>query len=373
MKLNENIDFLLYELGETYLLNGVSQRGLFSEVTDKISFYDDIILTCAIPIETGSVIQYQSCNWLIISEIQNNNDQDVNIFRARIRKFNNILIVNVNGILHEIPCLVTDKVALGLDVNTYISTLDTQIYILVANNTINRNISTNNIYKIGNLNYQVQNIDDISKQGILTIKMEFTVEQQILPNYSINILNGESSSTNIETPLQINIQEKDGDTILTEPLPVVFTSSDEAIATVDSLGLVTPVSIGSVTINVALESDANVSDSIAITVENVPIVETYYLELTGSVQPDTEIKSGQTKTYTCLKKNSSGVIVEGSAFDFTLIPGTTSPTAYTFTVLNDTQCTIKANAYTYYIDLVSTDRSDNTLTVSKHIKLRSIL
>ncbi|KUO75708.1 MAG: hypothetical protein APF81_17685 [Desulfosporosinus sp. BRH_c37] len=371
--LNANMDFLLYEKGEDFLLNGVTQRGLFVEATEKISFYDDIILTSAVPFKTGGLVYYQNSNWLMISEIQNNEDIDTSIYRARIRKCNNTLTLNISGILHTIPCIVMDKISLNIDSSTYISTLDTQIYILVANDAINSNIKLNNIFKIGNLNYQVRNIDDISKSGLLYIKMDFTVEAQVFPNYSITITSGESVTTDIVSPVQLNIEQKDGETVLTEPLPVIFTSSDEAIATVNSIGLVTPVSVGSVTMNVALESDTAVNDSIVITVEEIPVIETYTLELTGSIQPDTEVKSGQTKTYTCVKKNSSGVVVEGALFDFTVIPGTTSPAAYTFTILNDTQCTVKCNQYLYYIDLVATDRSDNTLTVSKHIKLRGIL
>lgn len=139
-----------------------------------------------------------------------------------------------------------------------------------------------------------------------------------------------------------------------------------------SYGYVTPVSVGNVSIKVELESDETVSDSIAITIEEVPVIETYTLELTGSVQPDTEIKSGQSKTYTCVKKNSSGVVVEGAEFDFTIDPGSTPASAYTFTVVDNVSCTIKCNQSLYYIDLIATDRADNTLTVSKNIKLRAV-
>ena len=369
--MNNMMDFILYEKGETFQINGVSQKGLFTEATEKISFYDDIIVTCTIPLETGSMIQYQSHTWLIISQVQNNNDADSKIYRARIRKCNNVLTLNVSGILHTVTCIVTDKISLNIDSTTYISTLDTEIYILIQNNSLNNNIKLNNIYKIGNLNYKVVNIDDISKQGLLYIKLDFTVEAQVLPNYSIEILNGEIATTNIESPVQLDIQIKNGETIFTDPLPVVCVSNNELVATVDSLGYVTPVSVGSCVISVSLEHDASINDSISLTVDEVPVLDNFTYTITANTTPITEVKSGQTKTYTAHKFNN-GVEIAGN-FDWSVVPGTTAPTAYTFTVLNDTQSTIKCNSYTYYIDLFATDRDIPENSISVHIKLRSIM
>jgi len=368
---NKNIDFLLYEKGETFLLTGVSQRGLFQGATDKISKYDEVILTTKFPFESGGLVFYLNSNWLTVSEIQNNNDQDVNIYKVRIRKSNNILTLNIGGILHRIPCIVTDKIALNVDSTTYVTTLDNEIYILVQNDTINNNIKLNDIYKIGRLNYKVVNIDDIVKNGLLYIKLDFSAVPQVFPVYSIEILNGESTTTNIESPVQLNIQIKDGETIFTDPLPIVCVSNNELVATVDSLGYVTPVSIGNCVISVSLEHDASIKDSISLTVDEAPVLDNFTYTLTASYPPITEVKSGQTNKYTAHKFNN-GVEVAG-LFDWSVIPGTTTADKYVFAILNDTQCTIKANSYTYYIDLFATDRDIPENSISVHIKLRSIM
>jgi len=369
-ELNNTEDFqnLLSVAGMDILINGSSTRALITN-TNVNQNSDNKKITTLDSIERGFLIDYDNAIWLVVSEV---NGKIYGKYKGIIQKCNNTIIVNVAGILHTVPCIVTDKASLNTDVTTYITTLDTQIYIMVANDIINSNIKVNDIYKIGNLNYQIKNIDDISKSGLLVLKLEFTSTEQVLPSYSVSITNTEPVTTDTATPVQLTIEQKDGDTVLTEPLPMVFSSSDNAIATVDSTGMITPVSVGNVTITVQLESDATVNDSIAITVQEVPVVETYYLELTGNIQPDTEIKSDQTKTYTCVKKNSSGAVVDGALFDFTVNPGTTPTSAYTLTILNDTQCSIKCNQYTYYIDLVATDRVDNTLSVSKNIKLMSL-
>ena len=363
---NKNMDFLLYEKGEPFLLNGILNKGLFVKATDKISKNDEVILTTKFPYESGGLIYYQNQYWLMVSEIQNDNNHDVNIYRVRIRKCNNILTVNIGGILHNVPCIVMDKISLNIDSSTYISTLDSQIYILLQDNVINSNIKINDIYKIGKLNYSVQNIDDLSQSELLYIKMIFTAEEQVLPDYSIEILNGESATTNIDTPVQLITQQKDGDIILAEPLPVIFSTSNEAIATVSSIGLVTPKDIGNVTILVRLESDESVIDSIAIIIDDVP-QDNFSYELVG----ESEIYLNYSETYTANKYNN-GILVPDSEFNFTIIPGSTPTSAYTLTITNNTQCNIMANSKTHYITLRAADRADSSQYVEKSIKLASL-
>lgn len=369
-ELNNSTDFqyLLNSAGMDILINGTSSRALITN-TNLTESRDNKKVTTLDNIERGFLIDYDNKKWLIVSEVSG---KRYNKYKGIMQRCNNTMTLNVAGILYDVPCIVTDRASLNTDTTQYITTLDTEIYIMVANDATNSNIKVNDIYKIGNLNYQVKNIDDISKSGLLVMKMEFTATEQVLPSYSISITNTEPLSTDTATPVQLTVEQKDGATVLTNPLPMIFSSSDNAIASVDSTGLVTPQGIGNVNITVQLESDASVNDSILITVEEVPIIETYTLELTGNVSPGTEVKQGQTKTYTCVKKNSSGVVIDGATFDFVVNPGTTPTSAYTFTVVDDVSCTIKCNSSTYYIDLVATDRSDNTLSVTKNIKLRAL-
>lgn len=365
-QLNNPKDFkhLLNMAGQDILINGKPARALITN-TNLTESKDNRNITTLENIECGYLIDYDDGKWLVISEVSG---KRYNKYKGIIQKCNNTLTVNIAGILHRVPYVVTNKVNLNIDVTYYLTVLENEIYILVANNPINSNIQLNDIYKIGRYNYRVISMDDISRPGLLLMKMKYSEEGQVLPNYSITILNGNTLTTDTATPVQLNVEQKDGETVLTNPLPMVFTSSDISIATVDSTGMVTPVSVGNVIITVSFESDTTVNDSIVITVEEVEVPETYTLELIG----DTEIIHGNTKTYTCVKKDSSGVEVDGAVFDFTIDPETTPADKYTFTVLDDTQCTIKCNGAGYYINLIATDRTDNSLTVSKRIALKSL-
>lgn len=147
----------------------------------------------------------------------------------------------------------------------------------------------------------------------------------------------------------------------TSPI-LTYVSSDEAIAMVDATGKITAITAGNVIITVNYH---NASDNMNITVAQQDVI-TY--TLTGDTQPDTEIKQGQTKTYTAQKLNN-GVPVEGTQFDFKLT-GDTS--CCDFEIINNNQCSIKNNDYVYYVNLRATDRADNTKYVEKQIMLRSL-
>jgi hypothetical protein len=184
-----------------------------------------------------------------------------------------------------VPCIVEDAIRLysmGIDTNKYIVEPNTNVVVRVANNAITSLIARNDIYRIGANNYKVIDISDIINPGLIVLKLNWTAEEQVLPN----------------------------------------TTSD--------------------------------------------IVAEY--EIVG----DADIIKNYSETYTANKYNN-GVLVPDAQFDFIIIPGDTPISAYTLTIISDTQCSIKANASTYYITLRAIDRIDNTKHIEKTIRLKSVL
>ena len=355
---NNDFDFILGEAGTEVLINGTPSRALItnnplseSKDTKKITTLNNV--------ERGFLVDYDGYKWLVVS-----GDKRYSKYKGIMQRCNNFIIVNVSGALYHVPCIVTDRVSLNVDTNTYFATLDTEIYILVANDAINSNIKVNDIYKIGIRNYEVQNIDDISKSGLLVMKMKFTASEQVLPNYSITITNTEPLTTNVDAPVQLTIEQKDGTTILTEPMPVVFVSSDESIAIVSETGYVTPVSVGSVIISVSLESDASVSDSIEIIIEEPPVLDNFTISITGA----DSIKVGQSSTYSCIVMNN-GVEVTGIECTWSL-----DSTSYaSITSQSSTSCTVKAGSTSnQYVTLRVVKNDDESLFAEKVIKIASL-
>ena len=118
---------------------------------------------------------------------------------------------------------------------------------------------------------------------------------------------------------------------------------------------------------VQLEFDATVNDSISITVEEVEIPETITYTLTGA----SEIVKGYSQNYTA-SKLINGTADPNAVFNFSIDYLGNSSSIATLTIISNTQCSIKANSATYYINLIAED-TDTLETVTKqNIKLKNL-
>lgn len=105
--INTMIDFLLYERGESFTLNGTRQRALFNEAENKIDYFDDKIMITKFLVPTGSLIQYQGYNWFVISQVDNNNAEDNRIFKCRVREVEQSIKVSINNKVYVFPVIFT--------------------------------------------------------------------------------------------------------------------------------------------------------------------------------------------------------------------------------------------------------------------------
>ena len=252
---------------------------------------------------------------------------------------NTLKFYDKNSILYEIPCIVT-KGSIGLDEQKIISTLDSEIAIQISNTSITRQIKINDVYKIGLRNYSVNDINDITINGLLLMKMVYSEVSQQIPTFTLEILNGDSIQVNENDPLTINAQVKiDGIIVSTVP-NLIFSSNDITKATINSsTGVVTILDVGNVVFSCKLENDLSVMDDINVEIVEVPI-DNKTVEISGS----TSIIKTYTKEYLALFKNNGLSIVKESSFWLTGIdnlPTTLSIITSQNSVSNT--CIIKGN------------------------------
>ncbi|WP_213531275.1 Ig-like domain-containing protein [Paenibacillus cisolokensis] len=154
--------------------------------------------------------------------------------------------------------------------------------------------------------------------------------------------------------------------------PVVFESSNPEVATVDAKGLVTGVSEGTATITIKNATNENITDSVIVTVEEVPEVKT--ITLTPSATPIDEIYGGQNKTYTATVYN--GTTPTDASVEWALYSDdqVSSTTLAAITAQDGTTCTIKANSNQQYgyVQLKCSLADDPSVFVWQRIRIRSL-
>jgi len=285
--------------------------------TELASYIKEMWIEVGI-ISVGSVVKYTDKvslienTYIVVSKQEDSKGYDL----CYIQRCNNTLkFYDSTSTLHSIPCIIS-KGSISLDEQKIISTLDSEVAVQISNTSITRQIEMNYVFKIGMRNYTVTDINDITVNGLLLIKMVYSEVEQVFPVYSLTILNGDSIQADINTLVQLNIQVKDRETIITSPL-LTFTSSNNLIATVSSTGLVSFLSVGSVNISCKLDNDNLIQDSIGI-----EIVEEEQHNYTAEIDLGSiSIIKTYSSTYTCTFKDNGIAITDSSVFYLTADDG----------------------------------------------------
>ena len=305
-------------------------------------------------ISIGEIVEFDNSNWICVNGETTSKISDVGI----IERCNNVLkFYDSTSTLHQIPCIIS-KGSISLDEQKIISTLDSEIVVQISNTSITRQIPMSYVFKLGMRNYSVTDINDITVNGLLLIKMVYSEVEQQIPTYTISILNGTSIRADKNNTLQLNVQVKstvNNITTIISPNPeLIFNSSNDDIGTVNSSGLCTfylesspswdlstivdeemildldetyeltddgkfllsdlfgSEAIPGVVVSVKLASDLDVVSFVNIDVYDVPM-DNYTLEISGSAS----IIKTYSSTYTCVFRNNGVAITDTSVFYLT--------------------------------------------------------
>jgi hypothetical protein len=316
-------------------------------------------------INIGDDILWNSQHWLCT-----NIDSDKEIYaKGIIERCNNTLSFYKNGILKEIPCIITavgNSLGLSTDETRYISDLGDFIIVRVPNNVTSQLININQVFKIGRWNFRVENISDIIEVGLLVMKMSWVANEAETHIYTLEILNGTSFDLQEGSSVQLQVNIFDNG-ILMNPKPTLnYSSNNITKATISSSGLITGVDAGNCTITVSMSNNNAILDTININVVELPVDNITY-EIVG----ESIIKYNQVKSYDAIRY-VNGVVDNTAIFTFSIINGSTPTTAYQLNTVDSNTCTIKCLQYPYNITLRATN-NDGGQYVEKLIQLKSIM
>lgn len=249
-------------------------------------------------INTGDLVEFNNSKWLCTEEDNNSPIYGIGL----ISKCNSVLNIDKVNIVTQIPCIVETGInlyKLGTDDTKFISEPLTTIIARVQNNNITSQIKRNDKYKLKTQTYEVIDINDDIQPGLIVLKLEYSTEQQILPVYTLTILNGNSIQIAQSQSLTINVQVTSDGEIVSSP-SLTYSSSDETIATINENGFVTILDVGTITITVCLASDESVSDSIVVEVV-ADEQHNYTAEINNG---STSIVKDKSANYTCIFKDN---------------------------------------------------------------------
>ena len=365
-EVKDNFDIRRYYSAEgaDVIVDGVTCRALVQYFTNPLNQakYDrKLHVTMDININTGSIVDYDGYKWLVTGSID-----DIQAYKtAGMVKSNNTLTIHKNNTSYQIPCIINSNVNLDTDKTVYIETPSTTIVLRIPNTEITRQIKRGEIYKLGLQNYEVKDINDIVEPGILRLEIMYSQEAQEEHTYVLTILNNDNLQIAQSQSLTINAQLTDNGEIVDSP-NLIYSSSNESIATIDEDGVVSILTIGTVTITVQKSDDINVSDSINVEIIE-DVVNNFTYTLISTSLPDTEIIVTQTKQYT-VKKYNNGILMEQN-FTFNVVGDSSS---YQLSVIDGNHCSVKALKSGYMITLNAVDNSDESEIVLKDIKLKNL-
>ena len=261
-------------------------------------------------VNTGSIVEWENDKWIIVSNIDNLQAYKT---ASMIKSNNTLQFYSSTSTLHTIPCIIS-KGSISLDEQKIISTLDSEIAVQISNTAITRQIEMNYVFRIGMRSWKVTNIDDITVNGLLILRMVYSEVEQVFPSYSLTILNGSTIQVNENDQLTINAQVKiDGIIVSTVP-NLIFSSSDITKATINSItGVTTILDVGNVVFTCKMENDLSVMDEINVEIVSVP-QNNYSVLVSGSVS----IIKTYSSTYTCVFRNN-GIIVNNIVSEFYIL------------------------------------------------------
>lgn len=335
-------------------------------------------------VNLGRMYQFDSNYWLTI-----NIDKIKSLYQTIVvRRCNNMLrwIDEATGALYEVPCSLTYLIKENRDYSTAGSAIvvpSGMIDCFVQNNSKVHKIKPNQRFLFGNPNnwtaYRIEGggINNFNNQQTSDNTSASLVRLSLSVDFvnvaTDDLVNGIANVTDNVYVLNIQQSSISGNATQTVQLystitlngvsvsrTLVWASSNTAIATVSSSGLVTFVATGSCTITCSLQNNASVFDTCGVTVGASP-VDTYTIVATPSTN---YILEGLETTWTVyLYKNN---VQQADVITFVLDANTVPSSYYTYTVLGANSFKVKN------IKKFLTDTLDVTCTSGIHSRILSI-
>lgn len=257
------------------------------------------------PVRPGTLIMYGYGVYLALNRETVENDV---YYKSTLIKCNGVYNAN-NGAVMNIP-FYSDNMKSSVSVgNSVITTLGGNVELITEENSLSKKIAIDQKFNEFGRTFQVTNL--YSMDGILHIIGEVTYNETPTYSYTVKIDGTPGTSVEPGTTVQLSATPYLNG-VITTGATFDWTSSNNAVATVNGTGLVTCLTEGAVTITCTW-TEQNVNATTSITIGNTvtpdpdtPVTPTYSYAISGN----TKLRFGFERTYTFIVKDSSGNTVD---------------------------------------------------------------
>lgn len=326
---------------DVILNNTTTINAFFKEINDNKGMDDYKYMFANVGnVKEGDIIQYHNKEWIVIN-VQDNHSNVYN--QVVIRRANSTVKMYIDNILYEFPTILDTK-TFSIDTGDFFNIADGKIVVTLKDSPKARKIKHDKRFIVMQQAWKVIGFD-WSKEGLVILTCEKDsfnsnddIENEIADkwlyeqkhSYNISIVNGEIANVNVGDTLQLNAKITDNGQVI--ELPVTYISNDETIATVDSNGLITAIAKGTCSIQISLQADTNIIDTITIT-----CMEQQAIPSSVQIIGNTSIVMMDETIYTAKVLDSNGNLIDGD------LVWTVSDSDLVELSSNGNSCTLYAN------------------------------
>lgn len=275
-------------------------KGLIKEIDDKLQSIDSKYLFTMEDLPQGTEISCGNINYLVMTRNEKINEV---YYKYTIQKQPYDVNFAPGGILQRIPSIIETK-TVDIQTNESIILPAGKIIIVISKNTTTDKIEVNDRFITMGSAWKISGLDK-SQEGL--IKVNADIDQTmtgddlvneitngvVKPFYTFNISPNPVSIKKGQTQ-QLSVVLSENGTTINNPT-LIYTSSNENIATIDSKGLITGIGEGSCSIDITYYGDYDTADT-SVNIEVNAIADHNYIL---SVSPESiSMDTGNTQQIT---------------------------------------------------------------------------